>query len=75
MTRLHRLHTEQGQSPWLDNLTRDSLDDGSLSDLIEAGIRGVTANPSIFAQAMAGSHAYTAQLDELLQAGTPLEDA
>lgn len=45
------------QTPWLDNLTRDSLDDGSLRDLVEAGIRGVTANPSIFAQAMAGSDA------------------
>lgn len=75
MTRLQRLYTEQGQSPWLDNLTRDSLDDGSLQGLIETGIRGVTANPSIFAQAMSGSDAYTAQLSGLLQAGTPLEDA
>lgn len=75
MTRLQRLYTEQGQSPWLDNLTRDSLEDGSLQDLIHAGIRGVTANPSIFAHAMSSSHAYTEQLDGLLQAGTPLEDA
>jgi transaldolase len=75
MTRLQRLYTEQGQSPWLDNLSRDRLDDGSLQGLIETGIRGVTANPSIFAQAMSGSDAYTAQLSGLLQAGTPLEDA
>lgn len=75
MTRLQRLHTEHGQSPWLDNLTRDSLEDGTLQDLIHAGIRGVTANPSIFAHAMSSSHAYTEQLDGLLQAGTPLEDA
>jgi transaldolase len=75
MTRLHRLHTEYGQSPWLDNLTRDSLEDGSLQDLIHAGIRGVTANPSIFAHAMSSSDAYTEQLNGLLQAGTPLEDA
>jgi hypothetical protein len=75
MTRLHRLHTEHGQSPWLDNLTRDSLDDGTLRDLIHAGIRGVTANPSIFAHAMSSSHAYTGQLEGLLRAGTPLEDA
>jgi len=61
MTRLQRLHTEHGQSPWLDNLTRDSLEDGTLQDLIHAGIRGVTANPSILAHAMSNSHAYTEQ--------------
>ena len=74
MTRLHRLHAEHGQSPWLDNLTRDSLEDGTLQDLIHAGVRGITANPSIFAHAMSSSNAYTEQLDGLLQAGTLLED-
>ena len=31
MTRLHRLYDEQGQSPWLDNLTRPYLRDGTLA--------------------------------------------
>lgn len=75
MTRLRRLYTEQGQSPWLDNLTRDSLDDGSLQDLIKSGIRGVTANPSIFAHAMAGSDAYTHQLRGLVRSDTSMEHA
>lgn len=72
MTRLRRLYTEQGQSPWLDNLTRDSLDDGSLQGLIQAGIRGVTANPSILNHAMAGSDKYTRQLRGLLRTNTQL---
>lgn len=75
MTRLLQLYEEQSQSPWLDNLTRDSLDDGTLGSFIDDGIRGVTANPSILAKAMSSSEAYTGQLDRLLQAGMPLEDA
>ena len=31
MTRLHRMYDEQGQSPWLDNLTRPYLRDGTLA--------------------------------------------
>ena len=40
MTKLHQLHTEQGQSPWLDNLTRVYVRDGTLSRFIADGIRG-----------------------------------
>jgi transaldolase len=40
---LLRLFVEQGQSPWLDHLTRDDLEDGFLSRMVAAGIRGVTA--------------------------------
>ena len=29
VSRLHRLYREQGQSPWLDNLTRPYLRDGT----------------------------------------------
>ena len=58
MTKLHRLYDEQGQSPWLDNLTRTSLHDGTLAQYVNDGIRGVTANPTIFAKAIEGSDAY-----------------
>jgi transaldolase len=34
MTKLHRLHDEYDQSPWLDNLTRPYLLDGTLSKLV-----------------------------------------
>ncbi|HEV2428149.1 MAG TPA: transaldolase [Acidimicrobiales bacterium] len=56
----------KGQSPWIDNLRRDWLDDGTLGALVVDGVRGVTSNPSIFAKAFAASSAYdqgAAQLD------------
>ena len=58
MTRLERLYTEQRQSPWLDNLTRPYLRDGTLAAFVADGIRGVTANPTILARAIEGSDAY-----------------
>ncbi len=61
MNRLHELYENQGQSPWIDNLTRPSLRDGDLADLVARGIRGVTSNPTIFEKAMTGSDAYDEQ--------------
>ena len=46
---------EQGQSYWLDNLTRTMIEEGELARRVrEEGLRGVTSNPSIFHQAIAG---------------------
>ncbi len=39
MTRLQRLFSEQGQSPWLDNLKRGYITSGELSRFIAEGIR------------------------------------
>lgn len=75
MTRLQQLHDGYGQSPWLDNLTRDYLRDGTLARMVSEGIRGVTANPTIFAKAIEGSNAYDAQFADLLRAGRELIDA
>jgi transaldolase len=58
VTRLDALYLEHGQSPWLDNLRRDWLRDGTLAGLVDRGVRGVTSNPSIFAKAIAGSDLY-----------------
>lgn len=74
MTNLHRLH-EAGQSPWLDNLTRELVTGGGLRALIDAGIRGVTANPTILANAITGSTAYDKELRDLTHAGRSVEDA
>ena len=52
MRRLIRLFVEQGQSPWLDNLTRPYVRDGTLARYVADGIRGVTANPTIVAKAI-----------------------
>ena len=74
MTRLHDLYTEQGQSPWLDNLRRDWLQDGTLAGLVDQGIRGVTSNPTIFAKAISGQDTYDAQFSSLIGT-TSVEDA
>ena len=75
MTRLERLYTEQRQSPWLDNLTRPYLRDGTLAAFVADGIRGVTANPTILAKAIEGSDAYDAQFAVLTAQGSLLGDA
>ena len=75
MTKLQRLYDEQGQSPWLDNLTRVYLRDGTLGRLVADGIRGVTANPTIFARAIEGSDAYDEQFAALIANGRPVLDA
>ena len=75
MTKLRQLFDEQGQSPWLDNLTRASLRDGTLARFVEDGIRGVTANPTIFARAIEGSDAYDEQFATLIAAGASVDGA
>lgn len=75
MTRLQQLHAEQDQSPWLDNLPRQYLRDGTLARLVAAGIRGVTANPTILAKAIEGSDAYDAQFAQLIDEGRSVTDA
>jgi transketolase len=51
---LAQLHGH-GQCFWLDSLSRQMLDDGSLERRIrEQGLSGVTSNPAIFAKAMLG---------------------
>jgi transaldolase len=75
MTKLMRLFAEYGQSPWLDNLTRAYLRDGTLARYVADGVRGVTANPAIFARAIEGSAAYDEQFSALIAAGTSVPDA
>jgi transaldolase len=74
MTKLHDLH-ELGQSPWLDNLRRDWLRDGTIQRRIEEGVRGITSNPSIFQKAMTAGDAYDDDIRSLAAAGTSVDDA
>jgi transaldolase len=67
MTRLHDLYDIGGQSPWLDNLRRDWLQGGQLADLVRQGVRGVTSNPTIFANAISGQDTYDDQFRELMK--------
>ncbi len=75
MGRLHDLHDQQGQSPWLDNLRRGWMTSGELQAWIDRGVRGLTSNPSIFAKAMTDTDDYDAELETLAKAGTSIEDA
>jgi transaldolase len=65
-TKLHALR-DQGQSPWIDYLSRPFVRDGDLEDLIEKGISGATSNPTIFQGAIAEGDAYDEQLREILE--------
>lgn len=53
-----QLH-DLGQSLWLDNITRDILDNGTLKSYIdELSVTGLTSNPTIFDQAIKKSALY-----------------
>jgi transaldolase len=63
---LHNL----GQSIWLDNITRDLLDSGTLKRYIdELSVTGLTSNPTIFDHAIKNSTAYDAAIREKLRNG------
>jgi transaldolase len=65
-----------GVSIWLDDLSRELLETGKLTELIEQkNVVGVTTNPTIFASALAKGERYDAQVKELAAAGTELTDA
>ena len=58
MIATRRLH-DLGQSLWLDNITRDLLDSGTLKRYIEElSVTGLTSNPTIFDHAIKNSTAY-----------------
>src|SRR6202035_3019161 len=59
-----------GQSIWLDNITRDLLDSGTLKRYIdEWSVSGLTSNPTIFDHAIKNSSAYDAAIREELSHG------
>ncbi|MDY0050049.1 MAG: transaldolase [Halothiobacillaceae bacterium] len=63
---LRRLRDTQGQSLWLDNLSRTLLEEGQLARYIEDyGIRGITSNPSIFEKAIRESRYYREDIHRL----------
>jgi transaldolase len=67
MSRLQELYDIGGQSPWLDNLRRDWLQDGRLAQLLALGVRGITSNPTIFAKAMTDQDTYDDQFRALMK--------
>jgi transaldolase len=52
-----------GQSVWLDNITRDLLDSGTLKRYIdELSVTGLTSNPTIFNHAIKNSAVYSSPI-------------
>jgi transaldolase len=64
MTPLKQL-AEQGQSVWIDYLSRKFVHDGDLAGLVRDGVVGVTSNPTIFQGAIAEGDAYDDQIREM----------
>jgi transaldolase len=66
---------ELGQSLWIDNITRQMLEDGTLARYIdEFSITGLTSNPTIFEHAIGKGEAYDAQIAELARTGSSGEE-
>ena len=64
----------QGQSLWLDNLTRQLVSSGELARLRDAGVTGITNNPTIFEKAVSGSTAYDEGIVRLVKGGRRPDD-
>ncbi|GAB3844095.1 transaldolase [Nesterenkonia populi] len=68
--------SDVGVSIWLDDLSRERLNDESLAKLIEEkNVVGVTTNPTIFETALSKGDAYEDQLKELVAKGADAEQA
>jgi len=66
---------ERGQSLWLDNITRDLLESGTLARYInELSVTGLTSNPTIFDHAIKNSSAYDAAIRKKVREGKSGED-
>ena len=69
-----RLLHDEGQSLWLDNITRDLLDSGTLKGYVdELSITGLTSNPTIFDRAIRNSPTYDPAITTELKKGTAVE--
>src|ERR1700751_5797390 len=59
-----------GQSLWLDNITRDLLDSGTLQRYIdELSVTGLTSNPTIFDHAIKNSATYDSAITRKVEQG------
>ena len=68
--------TKAGVSVWLDDISRERLRTGNLASLVkDFHVRGVTSNPTIFANALAKGNAYDDQIKDLAIRGVTFEEA
>jgi transaldolase len=74
MKATRKLH-DLGQSLWLDNITRDLLNNGTLRRYIdECSVTGLTSNPTIFDHAIRNSTSYDAAIRQMAPAAISPEE-
>ena len=69
-----RQANQLGQSIWYDNIGRGMIESGELQQLIDLGVSGLTANPSIFEKAISGSSDYDDALLRLASEGKSVNE-
>lgn len=73
-TNTRKLH-DLGQRIWLDNITREMLNNGTLARYIaELSVTGLTSNPTIFEHAIGSGVVYDGAIQKLAAKGLPSED-
>src|SRR4030095_5127877 len=66
---------DRGQSLWLDNITRELLESGTLAHYIsDLAVTGLTSNPTIFDHAIKNSSRYDATIRKKVEEGKSGED-
>ena len=69
-----RQANQLGQSIWYDNIGRGMIESGELQQLIDLGVSGLTANPSIFEKAISGSSDYDDALLRMASEGKSVNE-
>lgn len=64
---------QYGQSLWLNYLRRAFIDSGQLREALDAGIRGITFNPTVFEKAITCSSDYDDLINKLVVQGLPVK--
>lgn len=65
--RVRALTETYGQSLWLDEFGRRTLEDGSLAELVGLGVHGVTSSPTLFRQAVRDGRDYAESMRTLIR--------
>lgn len=70
MPKVTALLHQMGQSLWLDNITRNLLDSGTLQKYIDdLSVTGLTSNPTIFDHAIKNSNFYDSAIQQKMKEG------
>ncbi|MDN5853073.1 MAG: transaldolase [Actinomycetia bacterium] len=68
--------SDAGVSIWLDDLSRERIESGNLSELIAGhNVVGITTNPTIFAKALSDGERYNEQVRDLVRSGADVKSA